>query len=94
MRVTALGIDEVVEPQTIFKGILERPYPIYSWGTTVKPVVAVRGTPGQGEMPHGGYRPFVIAACRRAFTDFRYTSLADGLNPGGRRGPDRFHLRH
>src|SRR5437660_396895 len=44
-----------------------------------KPVVAVRGTPRQGEMPHGGYRPFDIAACRRAFPDFRYTSLADGL---------------
>jgi len=40
----------------------------------------VRGTPRQGEMPHGGYRPFDIAACRRAFPDFRYTSLADGLN--------------
>jgi hypothetical protein len=31
-------------------------------------------------MPHGGYRPFAIAACRSAFPDFRYTSLADGLN--------------
>jgi hypothetical protein len=47
-----------------------------------KPAVAVRGTPRQGEMPHGGYRPFDIAACRRAFPDFRYTSLADGLNRG------------
>jgi hypothetical protein len=28
----------------------------------------------------GGYRPFDIAACRRAFPDFRYTSLADGLS--------------
>jgi len=53
-----------------------------------KPVVAVRGTPRQGEMPHGGYRPFDIAVCRRAFPDFRYTSLADGLNQardGGQR---------
>jgi UDP-glucose 4-epimerase len=53
-----------------------------------KPVVAVRGTPRQGEMPHGGYRPFDIAACRRAFPDFRYTSLADGLKAaraGGQR---------
>jgi nucleoside-diphosphate-sugar epimerase len=41
--------------------------------------VAVRATPRQGEMPHGGYRPFDIAACRRAFPDFRYTPLADGL---------------
>ncbi len=45
-----------------------------------KPAVAVRGTPRQGEMPHGGYRPFAIAACRDAFPDFRYTSLADGLS--------------
>ena len=45
-----------------------------------KPVVAVRGTPRQGEMPHGGYRPFDIAVCRRVFPDFRYTSLAEGLN--------------
>jgi UDP-glucose 4-epimerase len=48
-----------------------------------KPAVPVRGTPRQGEMPHGGYRPFDIAACRRAFPDFRYTSLADGLNRAG-----------
>src|SRR5262249_11009941 len=53
-----------------------------------KPAVTVRGTPRQGEMPHGGYRPFDIAACRRAFPDFRYTSLADGLKEardGGQR---------
>ena len=50
-----------------------------------KPVAAVRGTPRQGEMPHGGYRPFVIAACRRTFPDFRYTSLADGLTRAGGR---------
>jgi nucleoside-diphosphate-sugar epimerase len=45
----------------------------------VTPGVAVRGTPRQGAMPHGGYRPFDITACRRAFPDFRYTALADGL---------------
>jgi UDP-glucose 4-epimerase len=46
---------------------------------SVAPAVAVRGTPRQGTMPHGGYRPFDIAACHRAFPDFRYTPLADGL---------------
>jgi hypothetical protein len=30
-------------------------------------------------MPHNGYRPFDIAACRRAFPDFRYTPLEEGL---------------
>jgi UDP-glucose 4-epimerase len=46
---------------------------------SVAPAVAVRGTPRQGAMPHGGYRPFDIAACRQAFPDFRYTPLGDGL---------------
>ncbi len=41
--------------------------------------VAIRGTPRQGPMPHNGYRPFDIAACRAAFPDFRYTPLAEGL---------------
>ena len=30
-------------------------------------------------MPHDGYRPFDIAACRAAFPDFHYTPLAEGL---------------
>jgi UDP-glucose 4-epimerase len=41
--------------------------------------VRVRGTPRQGPMPHNGYRPFEPAATRRAFPDFRYTPLAEGL---------------
>jgi UDP-glucose 4-epimerase len=45
---------------------------------TAKPV-AVRGSPRQGPMPHGGYRPFDIGGCRKAFPDFHYTPLADGL---------------
>ena len=32
-----------------------------------------------GPMPHNGYRPFDIAACRKAFPGFRYTPLADGV---------------
>ena len=46
---------------------------------SVKPAVKVRGSPRQGPMPHNGYRPFDIANCRRAFPDFRYTTLDDGL---------------
>jgi nucleoside-diphosphate-sugar epimerase len=41
--------------------------------------VAIRGMPRSGPMPHNGYRPFDIAECRRAFPDFRYTVLGDGL---------------
>ncbi len=41
--------------------------------------VPIRGTPRSGPMPHDGYRPFDVAACRRAFPDFRYTTLGDGL---------------
>ncbi len=40
---------------------------------------AIKGSPRSGPMPHNGYRPFDIAACRRAFPDFRYTSLREGL---------------
>jgi nucleoside-diphosphate-sugar epimerase len=40
---------------------------------------AVCGSPRQGPMPHNGYRPFDISACRAAFPDFRYTLLKDGL---------------
>jgi nucleoside-diphosphate-sugar epimerase len=40
---------------------------------------AVKGSPRSGPMPHNGYRPFDIAACRRAFPDFRYTPLREGL---------------
>ncbi|MFN3077556.1 MAG: NAD-dependent epimerase/dehydratase family protein [Alphaproteobacteria bacterium] len=41
--------------------------------------VAVRGSVRQGPMPHNGWRPFAIDACRAAFPDFRYVSVADGM---------------
>jgi nucleoside-diphosphate-sugar epimerase len=41
--------------------------------------VALRGSPRKGPMPHDGYRPFDPAATARAFPDFRYTPLAEGL---------------
>jgi UDP-glucose 4-epimerase len=41
--------------------------------------VAIRSSPRQGPMPHNGYRPFDIAGCRKAFPDFAYTALGDGL---------------
>jgi UDP-glucose 4-epimerase len=41
--------------------------------------VAISGTPRSGPMPHNGYRPFDIAACRTAFPDFSYAVLNDGL---------------
>lgn len=40
---------------------------------------AIRGTPRVGSMPHGGYRPFDISACAKAFPAFRYTPLAEGM---------------
>ena len=42
-------------------------------------VVAIKGSPRSGPMPHNGLRPFAIGACHSAFPDFRYTSLDDGL---------------
>lgn len=41
--------------------------------------VAIEGRPRTGPMPHKGYRPFDIAACRDAFPDFQYTLPADGV---------------
>ncbi len=39
----------------------------------------IRPSPRVGDMPHKGYRPFEIAACRAAFPDFTYVDLEDGL---------------
>ena len=41
--------------------------------------VDVKTSPRSGPMPHGGYRAFDISACRRAFPDFHFTPLKDGL---------------
>ena len=41
--------------------------------------VAIRGTPRSAPMPHDGYRPFDITDCKKAFPDFGYTSLEEGL---------------
>ena len=40
---------------------------------------SVRTTERTGPMPHNGYRPFDAAGCRKAFPDFRFTSLEEGL---------------
>lgn len=41
--------------------------------------VKIQGTPRQTPMPHNGYRAFDITVCRRAFPDFMYTHIEDGL---------------
>lgn len=41
--------------------------------------VAINGSPRSGPMPHNGYRPFGIDACKQAFPDFAYTTLEQGL---------------
>lgn len=40
----------------------------------------IHSTPRMGPMPHNGYRAFGIEACQRAFPDFIYTSIEDGLS--------------
>ena len=47
--------------------------------------VAIQGSPRSGPMPHNGYRPFDVSACRAAFPDFRFTSLEQGLTLAGAR---------
>jgi UDP-glucose 4-epimerase len=39
----------------------------------------IEETPRSGPMPHNGYRPFDIAACRAAFPDFGFVPLGEGL---------------
>lgn len=39
----------------------------------------IQFAPRTGPMPHNGYRPFEAAACRAAFPDFKFTSIAQGL---------------
>jgi len=41
--------------------------------------VPIKGSPRNGPMPHNGYRPFDISACRSAFPDFSFTPLHVGL---------------
>jgi UDP-glucose 4-epimerase len=41
--------------------------------------VAIKSSPRNGPMPHNGYRPFDIAACRAAFPDFSFTPIDDGI---------------
>jgi nucleoside-diphosphate-sugar epimerase len=42
----------------------------------------VKGSPRSGPMPHNGYRPFDAAGVRKAFPDFRFTPLDEGLTRG------------
>jgi nucleoside-diphosphate-sugar epimerase len=48
--------------------------------------VAIKASPRSGPMPHNGYRAFDIAACRKAFPDFRYTLLEHGLKKAQQHG--------
>lgn len=41
--------------------------------------IGAKGTRRVGPMPHNGYRPFDISACRAAFPQVRFTSIEDGL---------------
>ena len=42
--------------------------------------IAISSSPRSGPMPHNGYRPFDISACKKAFPNFSYTPLAAGLS--------------
>jgi UDP-glucose 4-epimerase len=47
--------------------------------------IAIKTSPRLGPMPHNGYRPFDTTACSRAFPEFRYTALRDGLRKAAAR---------
>jgi UDP-glucose 4-epimerase len=44
-----------------------------------RPLV-IQTTQRVGPMPHGGYRPFDVAATYAAFPGFEYTPLARGIS--------------
>ena len=46
---------------------------------TVPRPVAIKFSPRNGPVPHNGYRPFDIAACRAAFPDFSFTPISEGI---------------
>lgn len=41
--------------------------------------VDIRHRPRQGAMPHNGYRAFDNTVCQQVFSNFKYTSMIDGL---------------
>lgn len=41
--------------------------------------IEIKNALRKGPMPHNGFRPFDVAACRRAFPDFTFKNLEDGL---------------
>jgi len=45
----------------------------------VKTPTIIKTAPRKGPIPHRGYRPFDISACRTAFPDFSYLPLEEGL---------------
>ncbi len=47
----------------------------------------IKSSPRSGPMPHNGYRPFDVSACRAAFADFTYTALSDGIAKAQREMP-------
>ena len=49
--------------------------------------VPIKASPRSGPMPHNGYRPFDVSACRAAFADFTYTALPDGIAKAQREMP-------
>ena len=46
--------------------------------------VAIKSSPRNGPIPHNGYRPFDIAACRAAFPDFSFTPIGAGIDAAQR----------
>lgn len=44
------------------------------------PQTGINTKPRVGPMPHNGYRPFDPSACKTAFPEFNYTTLAAGIN--------------
>ena len=58
---------------TSFRGVAEQVVALF------ETPVQIAGTPRSGPMPHNGLRPFDVSATGRAFPEFRYAPLSQGL---------------
>jgi UDP-glucose 4-epimerase len=68
------GVLNVASGQiTSFRGVAEQVVALF------ETPVQIAGTPRSGPMPHNGLRPFDVSATGRAFPEFRYAPLSQGL---------------
>ena len=70
----SVGILNIATGEVVsFRDIAEQVVKLSSYKSQIK------CNPRSGPMPHNGYRPFNVTATHKAFPDFYYTTLEEGL---------------